>query len=103
MLHLELEHVEENRQRRQGRTPPGQPAMAQQRVDRDAHRDAHRRLEDGDRIHGVRRQQQQGKEERVAAGPDAVRDMGHRVAEVVERIVEPHDRRVTDDDNRPED
>ena len=96
VLQVQLVGVEQHRQRGQRRAPPGQPAMAQQRVDGHADDDPHRRLEQPDRVVAVQREQE-SQEERVAVRPDLVRDVRHRVVQVVVGVAEPQDRRIAED------
>ena len=100
VLEVQFVRVEQDGQRGQDRPPPGQAAVAQQRVDGHAHGHAHGRLEHGQRV-GVVQRQQQVEEEGVAVRPDAVRDVGHGVVDVVVRVVEPQDRRVDNDHVEP--
>jgi hypothetical protein len=96
VLEVQLVGVEQHRQRGQRRAPPGQPAMAQQGVDGHADDDPHRRLEQPDRVVAVQREQDV-EEERVAVRPDVVRDVRHRVVQVVAGVAEPQDGRIAED------
>ena len=96
VLQVQFVGVEQHRQRGQRRAPPGQPAMAQQRVDGHADGDPHRRLEQPDRVVAVQREQEI-QEERVAVRPDLVRDVRHRVLKVVIGVAEPEDGRIAED------
>ena len=98
VLNLQFEHVEQDRQRRQGRPPPRQPAAAQHRVAGHAQQDAHEGLQGGDQGQVVQRQQRE-QEQRVPAGPHHVRDVIDRIRNVVVGVAVPEDRAVAEHDH----